>query len=81
MFRFADKYSQPLLSSLLGGFSQVLSQNKVLWMKLLLSILFIIFLISSVATAKESTAELSGKFNAGDLSLHVNVMGEQWQYP
>ena len=89
MFRFADKYSQPLLSSLLGeeGFSQVLSQNKVLWMKLLLSILFIISsvatanIISSVATAKESTAELSGKFNAGDLSLHVNVMGEQWQYP
>lgn len=88
MFRFADKNSQPLLSSLLGeGFSQVLSQNKVLWMKLLLSILFIISsvatanIISSVATAKESTAELSGKFNAGDLSLHVNVMGEQWQYP
>ena len=76
MFRFADKYSQPLLSSLLGeGFSQVLSQNKVLWMKLLLSILFIIFLISSVATAKESTAELSGKFNAGDLSLHVECYG------
>ena len=73
MFRFADKYSQPLLSSLLGeGFSQVLSQNKVLWMKLLLSILFI---ISSVATAKESTAELSGKFNAGDLSLHVECYG------
>lgn len=72
MFRFADKYSQPLLSSLLGeGFSQVLSQNKVLWMKLLLSILFIISsvatanIISSVATAKESTAELSGSLMLG----------------
>ncbi|MGS0683526.1 alpha/beta fold hydrolase [Shewanella sp. 125m-7] len=44
-------------------------------MKLLFSFLSIIYLTTSVATAKESTPELSGKFSAGDLSLHIECYG------
>ena len=44
-------------------------------MKLLFSFLSIIYLTCSVVTAKESTPELNGKFNAGDLNLHIECYG------
>ncbi len=44
-------------------------------MKLLFSFLSIIYLTTSVVTAKENTPELSGKFNAGDSSLYIQCYG------